>query len=124
MKKILVFLAFCLTLTVSQAQRFIEYPFYADGVVEFGYLVDEDTYYIIYQDTTYFSNDEWCEESYLFLECSKKDFFDYLEWFSEELENRTDAFYQLDPIYQIVEIRKRVKGGINYQYKLVKKEIK
>ena len=129
MKKILAILALCFIVSVCKSQDIKIYPFYADGVVEFNYLVQEDIYYIVYRDTTHFpdvyydDNDEWYEEVYLSLKCSKKDFFDYLEWFSKELENRTDAFYKPNPIYRVVEVRKKVKGGINYQYELVRKKV-
>lgn len=124
MKKILVFLAFCLALTVSQAQKFIEYPFYADGVVEFGYLVDEDIYYIIYRDTTNFPDftiyDDWEEETYLIIDCEEDDFFDYLSWFAEEKVKKSELFYKRNEKYAILEIVTEVKGGNNYQYKLIK----
>ena len=125
MKKILVFLAFCLTLVISQAQETIEYPFYADGVVEFGYLVDENIYYIVYRDTTNFPDftiyDDWEEETYLSIDCKENDFFDYLFWFAEEKAKKSELFYKKNEKYAILEIVTRVEGGNNYQYKLIKR---
>lgn len=125
MKKILVFLAFCLTLAIGQAQETIEYPFYADGVVEFGYLVDEDIYYIVYRDTTNFPDftiyDDWEEETYLSIDCKEDDFFDYLFWFAEEKSKKSELFYKESEKYVILEIVTKVEGGNNYQYKLIKR---
>jgi len=125
MKKILVFLAFCLTLTMSKAQETIEYPFYADGVVEFGCLVDENIYYIIYRDTTNFPDftiyDDWKEETYLSIDCKEDDFFDYLFWFAEEKRKKSELFYKENEKYAILEIVTKVEGGNNYQYKLIKR---
>lgn len=125
MKKILVFLTFCLTLAIGQAQETIEYPFYADGVVEFGYLVDENIYYIVYRDTTNFPDftiyDDWEEETYLSIDCKEDDFFDYLFWFAEEKSKKSELFYKENEKYAILEIVTRVEGGNNYQYKLIKR---
>lgn len=125
MKKILVFLVFCLTLAIGQAQETIEYPFYADGVVEFGYLVDEDIYYIVYRDTTNFPDftiyDDWEEETYLSIDCKEDDFFDYLFWFAEEKSKKSELFYKENEKYAILEIVTKVEGGNNYQYKLIKR---
>ena len=114
---------------MSQAQKPIEYPFYADGIVEFGYLVEEDVYYIVYRDTTNFPDflitiedeDDWYEEMYISLECTDEDFFDYLFWFAKERLVKSNAFYEEDPRYYITEIITEVKGGINHRYKLNRK---
>lgn len=125
MKKILAFLVCCLILTTSQAQKLTEYPFYADGTVEFGYLVDEDIYYIVYRDTTNFPDfiiyDEWEEETYLTIDCKEDDFFDYLFWFAEEKDKKSELFYEENEKYAILEIVTEVEGGSNYQYKLIKR---
>ena len=125
MKKILIFLVCCFVLTVSQAQKFTEYPFYADGVVEFGYIVDEDIYHIIYRDTTNFPDvaiyDEWEEETYLSISCKEEDFFDYLFWFAEEKRKKSELFYKENEKYAILEIATEVEGGINYKYRLIRK---
>lgn len=125
MKKILAFLVCCFVLTTSQAQKFTEYPFYADGTVEFGYLVDENIYYIVYRDTTNFPDfiiyDEWEEETYLTIDCKEDDFFDYLFWFAEEKNKKSELFYKENEKYAILEIVTEVEGGSNYQYKLIKR---
>lgn len=130
MKKILMLLAFCLTLLVGQAQQQKDYPFYADGVVEFGYLVDEEVYYIVYRDTTnfpdflvedYFDDEDWYEEMYISLECEEDIFFEYLFWFAQEKRVKTKAFYNEDPRYKIQETETEVEGGPNYRYRLIKK---
>lgn len=129
MKKILMLLAFCLTLLVGQAQQ-KDYPLYADGVVEFGYLVEDEVYYIVYRDTTnfpdflitsYFDEEEWYEEMYISLECEEDIFFEYLFWFAQEKRVKTKAFYDEDPRYKIVEIKTEVEGGINHRFRLIKK---
>lgn len=120
-------LAFCLTMMIGQAQqRLKEYPLFADGIVEFNYIVDENIYYIIYRDTTNFPDftiydDEWIEETYLSIDCKEEDFFDYLFWFAEEKQKKSELFYKEDERYAILEINTHVEGGNNYQYKLIKR---
>ncbi len=128
MKKILTLLACCLMIvTAAQAQQqFKEYPLFADGIVEFNYIVDENIYYIIYRDTTNFPDftiydDEWIEETYLSIDCKEEDFFDYLFWFAEEKQKKSELFYKEDDRYAILEINTYVEGGNNYQYKLIKR---
>ena len=117
---------------MSQAQQQKEYPLFADGIVEFGYLVEDEVYYMVYRDTTnfpdflitdYYDEEEWYEEMYISLECTEEIFFDYLIWFAKEKRERTNAFYEEDPRYGIVEIQTEVEGGINHRYRLIKKQI-
>jgi len=128
MKKILTLLACCLMIaTAAQAQqRLKEYPLFADGIVEFNYIVDEDIYYIIYRDTTNFPDftiydDELIEETYISIDCKEEDFFDYLFWYAEEKQKKSELFYKKDERYTILEINTHVEGGNNYQYKLIKR---
>lgn len=122
-------LVFCLIMIIGQAQqRLKEYPLFADGIVEFNYIVDENIYYIIYRDTTNFPDftiydDEWIEETYLSIDCKEEDFFDYLFWFAEEKQKKSELFYKEDERYAILEINTHVEGGNNYQYKLIKRQI-
>ena len=129
MKKILTLLVCCLTLSVSQAQQQKEYPLFADGIVEFGYLVEDEVYYMVYRDTTNFPDflielsdeEDWYEEMYISIECTVEQFFDYLFWFAEELKRQSNAFYDEDTRYRIVEIITDVEGGTNHRYRLIKK---
>ena len=129
MKKILTLLVCCLTLSVSQAQQQKEYPLFADGIVEFGYLVEDEVYYMVYRDTTNFPDflielsdeEDWYEEMYISIECTAEQFFDYLFWFAEELKRQSNAFYDEDTRYRIVEIITDVEGGTNHRYRLIKK---
>ena len=120
-------LVFCLTMMMGQAQQQKDYPLFADGIVEFGYLVDEDVYYIIYRDTTNFpdfqlyEDEGYWEETYINIECSREDFFNYLFWFAEEKQKKSELFYKEDERYAILEINTHVEGGNNYQYKLIKR---
>lgn len=124
MKKILILLVFCLTMMIGQAQQQKNYPLFADKVVEFGYLVDEDVYYITYIDTTNFpyfqlyEDEYYLEEAYIDIECSREDFFNYLFWFAEEQLKKSAIFYNADSRYNIREIITDVKGGTNHKFYL------
>ena len=109
---------------MSQAQQQKEYPLFADGIIEFGYLVDEDVYYIIYRDTTNFpdfqlyEDEGYWEETYINIECSREDFFNYLFWFAEEQLRKSAIFYNADSRYNIREIITDVEGGTNHRFYL------
>lgn len=124
MKKILMLLAFCLTMMIGQAQQQKDYPLFADGIIEFGYIVDEDIYYIIYRDTTNFpdfqlyEDEGYWEETYINIECSREDFFNYLFWFAEERLKKSVIFYNTDNRYSIREIITDVEGGTNHRFYL------
>ena len=127
MKQILFILTFCLVFLNSNAQQ-KDYPLYADGIVEFGYVVDDDVYYIIYRDTTnfpdfkIFEDEGWYQETYLNLHCNREDFFNYLFWFSEEQERKTNLFYDKDSRYFIREtIIEHPLDGITHKYQLIKR---
>lgn len=127
MKKILSLIALCLLTLSIKAQEQKDYPLYANGVVEFGYLIPEDVYYIIYRDTinfpdfTLYEDEEYLEETYINIECNRDDFFEYLFWFAEEQVKKTDLFYNSDSKFIIREIITPVEGGDNHRFYLINK---
>ena len=84
---------------------------------------------MVYRDTTNFPDflielsdeEDWYEEMYISIECTAEQFFDYLFWFAEELKRQSNAFYDEDTRYRIVEIITDVEGGTNHRYRLIKK---
>lgn len=125
MKKILTFLVFCLTITLSQAQTSQKnYPLHPNGTVEFSHTLDDDIYYLIYRDTTSFPDFEiyegLTEETYIFINCKEEDFFDYLEWFSKQ-DKQSKEFFKESNKFVITEVTTPVEGGDNYQYFLTRK---
>ena len=84
---------------------------------------------MVYRDTTNFPDflielsdeEDWYEEMYISIECTVEQFFDYLFWFAEELKRQSNAFYDEDTRYRIVEIITDVEGGTNHRYRLIKK---
>lgn len=96
---------------------------YPDRVQDFVYT--EGIFAIEYSDSDFFDFDKMAIEdefykycSFIVIECSKKDFFDYLEWYSSIPEDEDYSKFSGNNNYYIKEIVTPVKGGKNYRYYL------
>ena len=100
-------------------------PMYADGVVDFIYCTQDGEYIIEYMDDDYFDYENLpqnvncvnSDSNYVQIYCSEKDFFVYLEWYSQ-LCNKMDEFFAASDTFAIKE--QYIIDSEIYYYKLIR----